>query len=188
MMMGVTIGESNTAMTMPRPGIAGLLRPSAASVPRVVAMIVAAVPISRLLPSAGSQRPSLSTLLYQRSDQASGSSRSMPSVKVKYGSALKLSGITTSTGATRKISTAAQNPRCSQRRRRAPWWFVVAVISSDSVFQCRRGGRKSRTAAPRAAAGCRRARRPDPSSATVPCGRRSCLKRVARCGRPPAPG
>ena len=44
----------------------------------------------------------------------------MPSLNVKYGSALKLRGITTSIGAIRKTKTAAQNARCSHRARRSP--------------------------------------------------------------------
>ena len=111
MITGVTIGEISSAVTKRRIGIAGLASPSAASVPSVVASAVAATPISRLLASGPVHVPPAAISRYQRSDQASGSSRSMPSVNVKYGSALKLSGTITRIGATRKTKISVQTPR-----------------------------------------------------------------------------
>ena len=83
MMSGVTIGEISSPMTARRRGMAGFVRPRAASVPRPVASAVAATPMNRLLASARAQVSSSTICRYQRSDQASGSRRSIPSVKVK---------------------------------------------------------------------------------------------------------
>ena len=112
MMIGVTIGEMSTPMIAGRAGIAGLARPSAAKVPSTVASTVAQLPISTLLPSARSQLSSPATVAYQRSENASGWNDNMPSVKVKYGSALKLNGTTTRMGAIRNTSTAVLKPTC----------------------------------------------------------------------------
>ena len=83
MITGITIGEIRIPVTRRRAGIAGLESPSAATVPSTVASRAAANPIPRLLASARVQRASSTRASYQRRDQASGSSRSMPSVKVK---------------------------------------------------------------------------------------------------------
>ena len=83
MITGVTMGEIRRPVMKRRAGMAGLDNPSAASVPSAVASRVAETPITRLF-----TRPrvhaSFSTISrYHRSDHASGSRRSMPSVKVK---------------------------------------------------------------------------------------------------------
>ena len=83
MITGITIGEIRIPVTSRRSGIAGLESPSAPTVPSTVARRAAATPIPRLLTSARDQRTSSTSASYQRSDQASGSSRSIPSVKVK---------------------------------------------------------------------------------------------------------
>ena len=88
-----------------------LARPSAASVPSAVASTVAATPINRLLPSARVQASFSTISRYHRSEYASGSKRSIPSVNVKYGSALKLSGTITRMGATRNAKISAQAAR-----------------------------------------------------------------------------
>ena len=108
MITGVTSGDMRNPITNRRAGICGLDSPSAARVPSTVASAVAAVPMMMLFARALLQDSSVTTSRYQRIDQASGSNRSMPSVNVKYGSALKLSGRITRIGAIRKTSTPAQ--------------------------------------------------------------------------------
>ena len=83
MMSGVTIGEMSSPIVRRRAGMAGLDRPRAARVPSVVASTVDATPMNRLLPSARRHASSVTICRYQRSDHASGSRRSMPSVNVK---------------------------------------------------------------------------------------------------------
>ncbi len=83
MISGVTSGEINNPVSNVRPGIAGCASPSAARVPSRVVSRVAATPMVMLFTSARCHSSSPATPRYQRSDQASGSSRSIPSVKVK---------------------------------------------------------------------------------------------------------
>ena len=83
MMTGVTMGEISSPVAKRRAGMAGLDRPSAASVPRTVASTVAETPMSRLFASARDHSSSSMIWRYHRRDQASASRRSMPSVKVK---------------------------------------------------------------------------------------------------------
>ena len=111
MISGVTIGEISRPVASRRAGMWGLDSPRAARVPRTVARVVDPTPMNTLLASARRQASSSSTCRYQRRDQASGSRRSMPSVKVKYGWALKLSGTITRIGAIRNVKTNAQKAR-----------------------------------------------------------------------------
>src|SRR5690606_4911678 len=118
MMSGTIMGESNSAVISRRRGIASLLKPTAAMVPRTVAMTVAASPMKKLFWMASIQLPVVKMRSYQRSDQASGSRRNMPGVKLKNGSALNDRGTMTRIGRMRKNSTAQAQAATSQRAAR----------------------------------------------------------------------
>ena len=111
MMTGVISGEINSPITALRAGIAEFASPRAAKVPSEVASRVAETPMTKLLTKARVHTSSSIMLRYQRSEYASGSKLSMPSVNVKYGSALKLSGTITKMGVTKKTNAAVQNAR-----------------------------------------------------------------------------
>ena len=70
-------------MTRRRAGIAALASPSAASVPSAVARKVAETPMIRLFSRLRVQTSFSRISRYHLSEYASGSSRSIPSVKVK---------------------------------------------------------------------------------------------------------
>ena len=106
MTRGVTIGERRSPVARRRAGMARLASPMAASVPRAVASTVAALPMSRLFARARRQTGSPATSRYHRSENASASRRSIPSVNVKYGSALKLRGSMTTSGTSRNAKIA----------------------------------------------------------------------------------
>ena len=66
MMMGTIIGEIKSAVSVRRQGMAGLERPRAARVPKVVASKVAAMPMTAVFLAANCQRSPSSTCSYQR--------------------------------------------------------------------------------------------------------------------------
>jgi hypothetical protein len=122
MMRGTIRGEIMTAIIVLRNGVYTRLRESDARVPRVVAKKVANIAMNKLFRAPSFQR-SLQTVVmsgaeqspiiirYQRSENASGSSRKNSGVKFKNGDFEKDSGMTTIKGATRKNNTTAQIAR-----------------------------------------------------------------------------
>ena len=150
MMIGVTSGEIASVESTVRAGMCGLASPSAARVPSTVASAVAARPIRMLLPKAFSQS-SPSTRSYQRSEKASGSSRNIPSVKVKPDSALKLSGTSTTAGAIRNTRMATQTAAKAATASRSPT-VRGAFTDPAAAARCRTGGRRPDRRRPRSRA------------------------------------
>ena len=122
MISGTINGEIMTAISAFLKGVYVRLSASDAKVPRVVAKKVAKMAINKLFRKPSFQRSEHTVVIpgsehipnmarYQRSENASGSSRKNSGVKYKNGDFEKDSGITTTRGATRKNSTTAQNTR-----------------------------------------------------------------------------
>ncbi|HJP11600.1 MAG: hypothetical protein QGI35_11795 [Arenicellales bacterium] len=125
MMIGTIIGDINTAMISRLYGMCERLRPIAARVPNDVAISVAKIAIKKLLPAAdahsepcdsgreeriASYVPNISR--YHFKEYASGSRRNIPSVKVKYESALNDNGMMTKRGA---INSKKTNPQITRK-------------------------------------------------------------------------
>ena len=125
MMIGTIIGDINTAMISRLWGMCERLRPIAARVPNEVAISVANIAIKKLLPAAdahsepcdsgreeriSSYVPNISR--YHFKEYASGSRRNIPSVKVKYESALNDNGMMTNRGA---INSKNTNPQITRK-------------------------------------------------------------------------
>jgi hypothetical protein len=117
MTSGTISGEINSAIMSFRAGIYGLLSPNAAVVPRTVANIVAKKAMNKLFTvpffhqspqgvvNPGSEQSPI-MYRYHLVEKASGSNATIPGVKLKKGSAVKESGTTTMSGATRKKNTS----------------------------------------------------------------------------------
>src|SRR5580692_9566652 len=108
---GTIIGDSSTPRISGLNGSRPRLSPSAAKVPRMVARVVAVVPISRLLRSEGSQRSEVSTDAYQRVDRPG-------SGNISIELELNDSGMIVRIGATRNSNTTPQNTRNPNTPRR----------------------------------------------------------------------
>ena len=93
MISGTIIGEIRIPMITVLYGMTERLRPSAASVPRPVAIMVEKKAMMKLLRTAPRQLSLLKKSMYHRVEKPAGSSDSISGVKVKNGTVLNDNGM-----------------------------------------------------------------------------------------------
>ena len=108
MIKGTIIGEMRSPIRGTRNGVCGRLKPQAARVPKKVAKIVAKKPMIILFLMEWIHCGLVIMSSYHLVEKALPLSVNIPWVNVKYGSALKDSGIKTTIGAIRKNSISPQ--------------------------------------------------------------------------------
>jgi hypothetical protein len=108
MIRGTIIGEMRIPIKGTRNGVWGRLKPQAARVPKKVANIVAKKPMMILFLMEWIHCGLEMMSSYHLVEKALALSVNIPWVKVKYGSALKESGIKTTIGAIRKNNISPQ--------------------------------------------------------------------------------
>ena len=180
-------------MATPLYGISERDRPSAAMVPNVVAKTVASVAIKNELAIDVCQISFDMKSSYHRIEYADALKANMSALKVKYGSALKLSGIITKIGAIRNKNTTAQiktnnqcqmvsiGPACCGR----DTWLIS--INPSAAGRYRPAYCTANTGRLRLRAEYHQARPQGPSSAISAYGTRSCWRSSDHPGHRRAP-